>query len=288
MRGKYVRYILKAETTIALVTSDLTNSESTVSYDSVADAYERRIGQWSRLYIPSLLAAAHIEYSDSILDVATGTGEVLSHVKQLIEFGGKIYGCDISIPMLRIAKEHSGINILAAMDASELAFRDCSFDSVTCQLGLMFFPNRKKSLSEFYRVLRKSGRMAACVWSSEERTPFVSIFPDVMSDFVSVSRDVLADGTSLGDENMLETLVSGAGFKDIQVRVERHTFQFPSFEEYWEPIEAGGSPTAELYVDLPRNVKKKVREKVKLRMSPYFAGDCLNLDTEALIVSGQK
>ena len=143
-------------------------------------------------------------------------------------------------------------------------------------------------LLEFRRVLRKSRWMAACVWSSEKRAPFISIFPDVMSNHVSVSRKILADGTSLGNKNTLQQLVSNAGFRDVQVSTETHEFEFSNFEEYWEPIEAGDSTTAELYVGLPEETRNKVREEVQSRMLPYFDGERLILDNEALIVSGRK
>ena len=79
-----------------------------------------------------------------------------------------------------------------------------------------------------------------------------------------------------------------AGFRDVQVSTETHEFEFSNFEEYWEPIEAGGSTTAELYVGLPEETRNKVREEVQSRMLPYFDGERLILDNEALIVSGRK
>lgn len=266
----------------------MTGSDSKVTYDGVADAYERRIGRWSRLYIPALLAAAHIQQSDTVLDVATGTGEVIYSVRQQIGSACTIFGCDASIPMLLTAQNNLGGNVFGAMDAAALAYRDGSVDAVTCQLGLMFFPDAERALLEFHRVLREDRWMAACVWSSEERAPFVSIFPDVMADYVSVSREILADGTSLGDEQTLRKLVSSAGFRDVQVKAEIHAVQFSNIKEYWEPIEAGGSPTAELYLGLPQALRNKVREEVQTRMLPYFNGDRLTLETEALIVSGRK
>jgi SAM-dependent methyltransferase len=53
---------------------------------------------------------------------------------------------------------------------SEVSFADCSFDVVLCNLGLMFFPDAARGLSEFRRVLRPGGRVAVSVNTVVERS----------------------------------------------------------------------------------------------------------------------
>ena len=50
--------------------------------------------------------------------------------------------------------------IVAVEDGQSLTFADKSFDAVLCSLGLMFFPDPARGLSEFHRVLRPGGRAA--------------------------------------------------------------------------------------------------------------------------------
>ena len=201
---------------------------------------------------------------------------------------GEVIGSDISVPMLRAAYHRTTGAPLAAMSASSLACRDNSVDAITCQLGLMFFPDAKAGLAEFHRVLRNEGWMAACVWSSEERAPFISIFPDVIADYVPNPRAELADGTSLGDAVRLQALASSVGFRDVEVTAETREFRFENFEEYWAPIEAGGSPTAALYAGLPEPVRGEVKEGVRRRMRPYLTDEGLTLENEVLFVAGRK
>ena len=266
----------------------VTQSETNSSFDNAVAAYDQRIGRWSRLYIPSLLTAARVQPGHTVLDVATGTGEVIGFARKAVGPEGEVIGSDISVPMLRAARRRTSGVPLAAMSASSLACPDGSVDAVTCQLGLMFFPDAKEGLAEFYRVLRNGGWMAACVWSSEERAPFISIFPDVIADYVRVPRAELADGTSLGDTARLRSLTSSVGFRDVEITAETHKIRFEDFEEYWEPIEAGGSPTAALYAKLPEEARSKVKESVRKRMRPFLTDKGLILETEALFVAGRK
>jgi len=107
-----------------------------------ADAYDRYIGRWSRLFVPSLLTAAEVGAGDQVLDVATGTGEAAIAAIPLVGDTGVVVGADISAAMLGTARARLPRSYRAIVtDGQALAFQDASFDAVLCQLGLMFFPD---------------------------------------------------------------------------------------------------------------------------------------------------
>lgn len=60
-----------------------------ISYDAGAACYDSLSGRWSRLYVPTLLAAARIGPSQQVLDVATGTGEAAIRAASFIGPAGK-------------------------------------------------------------------------------------------------------------------------------------------------------------------------------------------------------
>jgi len=153
-------------------------------------AYEQYIGRYSRLFVPALLAAAEVA---RVLDVATGPGEAALLATSVVEPTGLVVGADISPAMLKAARARFGTESLLAVtaDGQTLAFKDATFDAVLCQLGLQFFPNPARALSEFRRVLRASGRTAVCVISTPDRAPMWGILADVLSRHLPDQRPAI-------------------------------------------------------------------------------------------------
>jgi ubiquinone/menaquinone biosynthesis C-methylase UbiE len=95
-----------------------------------------------------------------VLDIAAGTG--LSAEAALFAVGptGHVTAADVSPAMAEKARERlseaCNASVLAE-DAQALSFSDETFDAVACNLGLMFFPEPVRGLSEFRRVLRPGG-----------------------------------------------------------------------------------------------------------------------------------
>ena len=89
--------------------------------------------------------AAAIKQGDRVLDVACGTGVV---ARECARRGAAVTGLDLNEGMLTVARRISPDIDWHEGDASDLPFEDGSFDAVTCQFGLMFFPEREKSLRE--------------------------------------------------------------------------------------------------------------------------------------------
>src|SRR5581483_5473046 len=136
-------------------------------------AYERYIGRWSRLFAPAVLAAAEVTSGHRTLDVATGPGEAASMALPVVGPSGLVVGTDLSLPMLDAANARfAGQRFWSvAADGHGLPFTAHMFDSVICQLGLMFFRDPARGLEEFRRVLRPGHRAAVCVISTPERAP---------------------------------------------------------------------------------------------------------------------
>ena len=119
--------------------------------DEAAAEYDRAFAHVTMHFMPFLLRAAHIAPGMRVLDVATGTG--LSAEAALAAVGptGDVTAVDISPAMVAKARERLGDapNVsLSVADGQALPFPDESFDAVLCNLGLMFFPDPVRGLSQ--------------------------------------------------------------------------------------------------------------------------------------------
>jgi demethylmenaquinone methyltransferase / 2-methoxy-6-polyprenyl-1,4-benzoquinol methylase len=109
-----------------------------------------------------------------LLDIATGTGDVvISLVKDNPDIS-LAYGVDLSEGMLEIAKvkvKEAGLNtkiMLQKADAQALSFREGTFDAVTISFGIRNIPDLRLALLEMYRVLKPSGRVLILEFSLPE------------------------------------------------------------------------------------------------------------------------
>ena len=117
----------------------------------------------------------------SILDLATGTADLAILLAKKSP-QSHIVGADISEQMLEIGKakiEKQGLENqieLMRADASNLPFRDNSFNAVTCAFGVRNFEHRDKGLAEICRVMKAGGHIAILEFSMPERFPVKQLY----------------------------------------------------------------------------------------------------------------
>jgi len=92
-----------------------------------------------------------------VLDLATGSGDVLLALQRHRAYTECAIGADFCLPMLLQAKAKKASNLLVG-DGLRLSFPDASFDAVTISWGLRNFADRLAGLREMRRVLRPGGR----------------------------------------------------------------------------------------------------------------------------------
>src|SRR5581483_9620097 len=112
-----------------------------------------------------LLELVQPKPGEAAVDVACGPGTVARRLAERVGGAGRVTGADASEPMLEIARQKPVSRATARIEyvhspAAPLALPDAAFDLVTCQHGLMFFPDRVAALSEMRRVLKPGGRVA--------------------------------------------------------------------------------------------------------------------------------
>lgn len=100
---------------------------------------------------------------DNMLDVACGGGHTALRFSPLVR---SVVASDLTMVMLKKAQEfiseEGGIDNVTfrEADAEDLPFPAGAFTLLTCRIAPHHFPDVKRALSEFHRVLRRGGRIA--------------------------------------------------------------------------------------------------------------------------------
>jgi len=184
-----------------------------------------------------MLDLAGVGTGDRILDVAAGTGEQTLAAARRVGPTGSVLATDISASMLAVAADvlrqegWSNVEKLVA-DAQRLDLPPDSFDAAISRFGVMLIPSHQEALSAIRRALRPGGKLAAMVWSTAERNPFLALPLGMLQ-----ARGLLpspepgqpeAGPFALGTPDALATVFRQAGFGDVVIEPVAIRWRFPS------------------------------------------------------------
>ncbi len=166
-----------------------------------------------------------------ILDVATGRGALLKRALKDLGSEGKGYGIDMSPEMIeatrREVREKNAL--LQCMDAEELEFEDGSFDIVYCGFGLFFFPDLRKAMDEFRRVLKPGGRIAVSTWGDIGKTRL-----PLKQKLISLGIDPNVAARPMPTPQELQELFEESQFSAIEIVPDKLDHIYLNFDHWWD------------------------------------------------------
>jgi len=124
-----------------------------------------------------VLATIIEHHPESILDIATGTGDLAIKFAEKTS-ATKIIGLDLSEGMLSIARKKVADTELKYIiefikgDSEALPFNNNMFDAITVSFGIRNFENLEKGLSEILRVIKPNGLFIILETSVPTKFPF--------------------------------------------------------------------------------------------------------------------
>jgi ubiquinone/menaquinone biosynthesis C-methylase UbiE len=219
-------------------------------FDQVASTFDHVGPRFFSHFGRRLVEVTQIPTGAVVLDVATGRGAILFPAAEQVGPQGHAVGIDLSAGMVRetVAEIKScGLKNIAMyqMDAEYLTFPGASFDVVLCGLSLFFFPQLQRALGEFYRVLKPGGRVGVTTFAedSEYENWLSRVFrpyrpsPDSQTNEEQTEPSLL----TLDTPERLETVLSNAGFVEIQITKEEAGFVYKNEEELWASLWSHGA-----------------------------------------------
>jgi ubiquinone/menaquinone biosynthesis C-methylase UbiE len=175
---------------------------------------------WAELILDDLGLGA----GDRVLDVACGTGIVARLAQERLGESGRVVGVDLSPLMLSVARRVSPAIEWREGDAAAIPLREGEqFDVVVCQQGFQFFPDRLAALRQMHGALAPGGRVAVSTWRPDEEFPFLRELRRVAERHVGPISD---RRHSLGDHELLESLLREAGFQEVESKTVSRTIRF--------------------------------------------------------------
>jgi ubiquinone/menaquinone biosynthesis C-methylase UbiE len=256
--------------------------------DAAAAEYDHAFAHVTAHFMPFLIRAARVAPGMNVLDIATGTG--LSAAAALAAVGptGHVTAADISPAMAEKARRRfdQAPNVSVSVeDGQALSFPDESFDAVLCNLGLMFFPDPVRGLSEFRRVLRPGTRAAVSVNTVVERS-YNHQINVMIARYLPSLAEAVTRTFALGEASHLQFLFNEAGFADFQTDTVRHSFVLRSFDAYYGPFERGGGSTGQALAALPEEIRRAIREEARRDLGD--TGGPIEAEAEYRIASARR
>ena len=113
---------------------------------------------------------------DTVLDVATGTGDLAVELDRRVQPGGTVIGSDFSEEMLARARPKAPDIAFEWGNALDLPYESDRFDAVTVGFGARNFDDLEAGLREMTRVAKPGGRVVVLEITTPTKPPLSEFF----------------------------------------------------------------------------------------------------------------
>ncbi len=155
-------------------------------FDSVASKYDVMNDLMSfgvhRLWKRFAVELAGVRRGQTVLDLASGTGDLADKFAGIVGPDGLVLMTDINNAMLSTGRDrmadhgHAGNIDFAQVNAENLPFPDNTFDLITIAFGLRNVTDKDKALASMYRALKPGGRVLVLEFSKPTNMPLQKIY----------------------------------------------------------------------------------------------------------------
>jgi ubiquinone/menaquinone biosynthesis C-methylase UbiE len=263
--------------------------------------YGKDMLKWMAPISDKLIESTGISIGQTVLDVATGTGQPALTIAKIVGQNGKVIGVDLSPEMIEVAKEEAAslglintIHFQVVRDESLSMFSDNTFDSVVCRNGLMFMPDPVKALKAFLRVLKPGGKASVTVWGSPDKLPVMAAVMNIVSthvpDMKQSSPSKPGGQFSISGVDMLRDYFLKAGFSNFNAeKIEVTVAQTDTVEELWQGMTEVTGSLAILLSKLHDEKKLAIKNDVIDSLRKIFpSGGPAKFTGELILGTGTK
>ncbi len=172
---------------------------------------------------------------ESVLDCATGTGDLAIAFRKAVGPGGRVTGIDFVPEMLEIARRKRADITFDVADVTALPYDDAAFDISSISFGIRNVHDPERAIVELARVVRSGGRVIILEFGQPRSRTFGALY-----DFYRRTILPRLGGAVTGQKQAYEYLeTSAARFPSGETfaKMMRESGAFASVE--WKPLTFG-------------------------------------------------
>jgi ubiquinone/menaquinone biosynthesis C-methylase UbiE len=253
----------------------------------VAEAYEERMGRWSRQLAPSFVEFVGVRDGEKVLDAGCGTGS-LSATLAKVTGASKIVGIDPFKGFIEYARRQVADPriIFEIGDAQDLPYPNASFDTCVALLAVDHIPDAPKATIEMRRVTKTAGVVATAMWDRSRDNELYGCFWDAAEAIDPTAKRPFGRQGSYGSAEALSQLWNGAGLIDIEATDLLMRCQFSSFDKLWQRCLDGDAPTGVYMERLSADRREALRRAMRQNVLGDGPDEPFSLKAKAWAVRG--
>jgi len=267
-------------------------------WQEAAEAWYRwspLLHQWLGTTTQEMLDMAGVTTGQNLLDIAAGAGEQSITAAKMVGPGGRVLATDISANILEYAKQmaaEAGMHNIetAVMDGENLELEDETFDVVISRVGLIYFPDQQKALTEMLRVLKPGGKIAAIVYSVPEKNTFFSTPVAIIRKHAKLPPPLPGQPGpfSLSQKGVIEKAFATAGFKKVKSTLVNAPLICESAKQCLQFEKESFGALHQMMSGLSESEKVAVWNEIETALGEFETANGFEGPCEILVAVGEK
>ncbi|AEA33755.1 class I SAM-dependent methyltransferase [Hippea maritima] len=183
---------------------------------------------------------------NKFLDVASAAG----HFAKIFKADVKVI-CDLSLNMLKVAREKNNFDKLVLCNASSLPFKNKVFDIVGCRIAFHHFKDSIMFFSEIKRVLKNHGFFV-----------LIDSIVDIEDEALN-KIEIIRDKTHIRSYTIKEILTLSSGFRLLSFHTIFKKHNFEEWAKRLSPSKSHFDMIEKAFLRLPEHIKEHLKVEIR-------------------------
>ena len=234
---------------------------------------------------------AEPQFEERVMDVGCGCGATSV---ELARRGAKVWGIDVSAPMLARARERSVEHpemVFTEADASTYEFSP-KHELIFSRFGVMFFANPVEAFSNLRTALVPQGRMVFLCWQAANKNEWISRVGQAVKKFLPEPADPpdpRAPGPfAFAESDYLEGILSRAGFQNIEFQPLSIDLKLASTVEEAVDFQSNIGPLSAVMAELEGSAREDAMNAAKEALQGSMSEEGIKLGSAVWLVTASN